>query len=75
MTGETAQRCFPWIRAMQIGFGELRLAPRDFWAMTPKELAMAAQALHGEPPHPLQRVELDRLISRYPDQGPNNGTD
>jgi uncharacterized phage protein (TIGR02216 family) len=33
---------FPWGRLMRTGLGELRLAPRDFWSMTLKELAAAA---------------------------------
>ncbi|HVV94709.1 MAG TPA: phage tail assembly chaperone [Hyphomicrobiales bacterium] len=44
----------------------LRLAPRDFWAMTPRELAAAAHALpHALPPP--DRATLDALMRRYPD--------
>ena len=32
---------FPWNAAMQFGFGVLKLSARDFWALTPRELAAA----------------------------------
>jgi uncharacterized phage protein (TIGR02216 family) len=53
---------FPWARLMQLGFGQLRLAPRDFWSMTLKELNAALPRLH-----PMARRELERLMERFPD--------
>ena len=32
---------FPWDAAMQVGFGVMRLSSRDFWGLTPRELAAA----------------------------------
>jgi uncharacterized phage protein (TIGR02216 family) len=44
----------------------LRLSPRDFWAMTPRELALAIKAATGAA-SPLRRGELTELMRRYPD--------
>jgi uncharacterized phage protein (TIGR02216 family) len=44
----------------------LRLAPRDFWTMTPRELAAAARAFPPVPAPPT-RAALDALMKRYPD--------
>ena len=59
---------FPWRQAMAVGFGRLRLAPRDFWAMTPRELAAAIEGLTGRLTTPLDRAALDGLMQRYPDK-------
>ena len=51
------------------GLGVLRLAPADFWAMTPRELA--AVIGHLAPvrhPAPLRRDEFSALLNRYPDR-------
>jgi uncharacterized phage protein (TIGR02216 family) len=58
---------FPWAEAMAFGLGVLRLPPREFWRMTPRELASAWGALMGERGGPLGRGELDELMERYPD--------
>lgn len=58
---------FPWKAAMGFGLGVLRLPPRDFWAMSPRELASAWGALMGERAGPLGRKELDDLMERFPD--------
>ncbi|WP_323014411.1 rcc01693 family protein [Devosia sp.] len=58
---------FPWNAAMRFGLGVLRLPPRDFWAMTPRELASAWSALVGERAGPMGRRELDELMERFPD--------
>ncbi len=49
--------------------GVLKLAPRDFWAMTPRELSAA---LVGALPQarrtpPMSRDALDGLVQRFPD--------
>ena len=54
---------------MAAGLGLLRLAPRDFWAMTPRELEAALRGLLG-PAYtqaPLPRDTLAHLMRRYPD--------
>jgi len=55
---------------MALGLGLLRLEPRAFWSMTPREVAAAARAIL--PPAALRearptRADLTRLMSRYPD--------
>jgi len=54
---------FPWARLMQLGLAELRLAPRDFWSMTLKELNAALRQAG-----PLSRRDLDFLMERFPDE-------
>jgi len=58
---------FPWASAMQFGLGVLRLPPRQFWAMTPRELASAWGAVVGPSTTPLQRRDLETLMERFPD--------
>ena len=57
---------FPWKSAMAFGLGVLRLAPGDFWRMTPRELACAIEAVRRNSA-PLTRVRFDELMQRYPD--------
>jgi uncharacterized phage protein (TIGR02216 family) len=61
-------KAFPWDRAMEIGFGHLRLAPDQFWRLTLPELAAAARGMGvGATPPPMTRDELTRLGERFPD--------
>ncbi len=63
-------RPFPWAEAMAIGLGVLRLPPRDFWAMTPVELARAISGLTGGgSAAPMTRDGLAALMARFPDRG------
>ena len=39
---------FPWHEAMGFGLGVLRLAPDQFWRMTPRELACAVAAVRED---------------------------
>jgi len=59
-------RPFPWKEAIGFGLGVLKLAPEQFWRMTPRELAYAIEALRGRAT-PLSRARLDELMTRYPD--------
>jgi uncharacterized phage protein (TIGR02216 family) len=54
---------FPWAEVMAAGLGLLRLAPRAFWAMTPRELAAAL----GNVAQPMNRETLSGLMKDYPD--------
>ena len=54
-----------WPVLMGFGLGTLRLSPRTFWSMTPRELTAAAHALHG--PAPMDASALTDLRTRYPD--------
>jgi len=57
-----------WGGLMRLGLGELRLRPRDFWAMTPVEFALfSGRDLAGR--GPMTRLSLDALERRYPDRG------
>jgi uncharacterized phage protein (TIGR02216 family) len=49
-----------------MGLGVLRLPPDAFWRMTPRELALAIEAVTGRSA-PLGRATLDALMKRYPD--------
>ena len=58
---------FPWKQAIGFGLGVLRLAPEQFWRMTPRELAYAIEATSGRSA-PLDRAALTQLMTRYPDE-------
>jgi uncharacterized phage protein (TIGR02216 family) len=60
---------FPWKQAIGFGLGVLRLSPRQFWSMTPRELALAIEAVAGRS-SPLDRATLAQLMTRYPDDIP-----
>lgn len=62
---------FPWDEAMAFGFGILRLSPDVFWRMTPRELAAALRAVHGQTLLPFGRESFDDLLTRFPD-GPRS---
>jgi uncharacterized phage protein (TIGR02216 family) len=62
---------FPWEEAMAFGLGALRLSSAEFWALTPRELAAAAEGVHGRrSPEPLGRAALSDLIRAFPDIPP-----
>ena len=58
---------FPWKQAIGFGFGVLRLSPDAFWAMTPRELAYAIEAVRGPSAQPMDRTALTELMTRFPD--------
>lgn len=59
---------------MALGLGLLRLSPRDYWAMTPRELAAALGVLPaGDEALPPDRAAFAALMQRFPDQGGLNG--
>jgi uncharacterized phage protein (TIGR02216 family) len=58
---------YPWARVLAIGLGVLRLAPEQFWKMTPREFAAALRGLYGEPATPLDRGSFETLARRFPD--------
>lgn len=59
---------FPWRELMAFGLGQLRLSPRDFWTMTPREIAAAMEGVAGIRATPPDRGTLDTLMTRYPDR-------
>jgi uncharacterized phage protein (TIGR02216 family) len=58
---------FDWRAAIGFGLGVLRLSPDAFWRMTPRELALAIEAVQGRSAAPLERSALDALMQRFPD--------
>jgi uncharacterized phage protein (TIGR02216 family) len=58
---------FPWAEAMRFGFGVMKLAPRDFWAMTPRELSAAFGGQRSSGARALVRGDLDALMTQFPD--------
>jgi uncharacterized phage protein (TIGR02216 family) len=58
---------FPWEAAMAFGLGRLRLAPDDFWAATPAELAAAWRVFDGGRAQAPGRAALAALMARFPD--------
>ena len=57
---------FPWDAVMHAGLGLLRLAPADFWAMTPREFAAACGPAFAGRSAPTRGV-LHAMMARYPD--------
>ena len=60
---------FPWDDAIAAGLGILRLPPAAFWAMTPRELALAMRGATGVSAFApsLARGDLADLMQRFPD--------
>ena len=52
---------------MAFAFSVLRLSPAEFWALTPRELALAMRPFLKANFAP-DRSEFDRLFSAFPDQ-------
>jgi len=52
---------------MAFGLGVLRLTPKDFWSMTPRELHRAAEGVYGRETRAPSRATLDELIRNFPD--------
>lgn len=55
---------------MALGLGLLRLPPRQFWDMTPREIAAAMRGLAGDaaPLSPPTRSDLSRLEDHFKDR-------
>ena len=57
---------------MAFGLGVLRRSSVEFWAMTPRELASASDAIFGKPRDPLSRSVLGALMRNFPDTEDSN---
>lgn len=53
---------------MAMGFGLLRLSPRDFWQMTPRELERAMSVLARDDTVAPGKTVLAELMKRFPDK-------
>lgn len=60
---------------MAAAYGLLRLSPDAFWAMTPREVALALRPFAGPVLRPLGRGELDALMRAHPDAETDHGGD
>lgn len=65
-------KSFPWDVAMEMGFGVMKLGSREFWGLTPRELAAAFTAHAGRRTAP-GRETLTRLMETFPDEEPRDG--
>lgn len=54
-----------WAGLLQKGLYQLRLTPRDFWALTPAELQIMLGTVGAQAP--MGRVQLDALLRDFPD--------
>ena len=62
-------RAFPWSEAMRLGFGVLRLSSREFWGLTPRELAAAFEGASGRARDGAPgRDVLAGLMAAFPDE-------
>ncbi len=53
---------------MAAGFGLLRLSPKTFWSMTPRELERALSVLPQAATAAPRRDELAALMRAFPDE-------
>lgn len=62
---------FPWDEALKFGFGTLKLSPKDFWGMTPRELSAAYEGAVGGTRRllPPNRDDFEKLTAAFPDTG------
>lgn len=58
---------------MRFGLGVLRLPPASFWAMTPRELALALEAFGPRLGAAPGRAALERMMGAFPDTETRNG--
>lgn len=63
-------RAFPWDNAMKFGLGVMGLAPSEFWAMTPRELSAAYDAIAQNTQGNVSFAahELEGLMAKFPDK-------
>lgn len=64
-------RGLDWPGLMRAGMGGLGLKPREFWRLTPAELALMLGNPASVPP--MGRARLEGLRQRWPDQKKEDG--
>lgn len=65
------RRSFDWPGLMRAGLHDLRLAPEQFWRLTPAELRIMLGVGNVTPP--LTRARLDELARAFPDMKKDAG--
>jgi uncharacterized phage protein (TIGR02216 family) len=60
---------------MAAAFGLLRLSPRDFWSMTPREMERAMSVLGGRRVGAPGRRDLVEMMQQFPDWGGGRHSD
>jgi uncharacterized phage protein (TIGR02216 family) len=60
----------PWDRIIGYGLGVLRLSPSAFWKMTPREFALAVEAVTGGMAGAIDRHDFAALMRSFPDAAP-----
>jgi uncharacterized phage protein (TIGR02216 family) len=69
--GAGKAREFPWDQVMAMGFGLLRLSPKTFWAMTPREFERAMSVFSRRAEEAPRREDLAALMRVFPDTPEN----
>jgi uncharacterized phage protein (TIGR02216 family) len=59
---------FPWGSVLAFGLGVLRLSPRDFWAMTPRELNAAFEGVYGRVSETPRLADFAAIMAAHPDR-------
>nr|WP_255365512.1 rcc01693 family protein [Faunimonas pinastri] len=62
----------PWKELMTLGFAVLRLAPSDFWSMTPREIEAVVRPYAAAAGTSFTRAGLNQLLARFPDRKDTN---
>ena len=57
---------FPWKQVIGFALGILRLSPKQFWGMTPRELSYAIEVVTGRGA-PIGRDAFTKLMKEFPD--------
>lgn len=59
-----------WAALMRLGLGRLRIAPRTFWTMTPREFAAAVEGagLARRAAGTMPRDRLEAMMRAHPDR-------
>lgn len=66
--GGPSREKFPWDTVMAVGFGLLRLSPKDFWSMTPREMERAMSLFGRASMAAPGRGDLAVLMTAFPDR-------
>ncbi|MBW3098666.1 phage tail assembly chaperone [Pseudohoeflea coraliihabitans] len=71
MPGNSHANTLPWRAMIAFGLGRLRLAPKEFWALSYPEFLALTGSISVAKAAPLSRVDLEKLLQTYPDGDPD----